>query len=512
MAGDAFVEVVLARVALGVAATIVEIGPGYGRLLDALLRRGAPFARYIGVDISAARIGRLRERFQDPRIEFVEGDVLAGLSLDAAADLTIASAVFEHLYPDFSGALDAIARSTRPGGGIAVDFIRDDADVEKSAAWFDRETYLRMYSTAELRARLEQSGFELTDTARISFGRDVLDREITRTVVVGRKAAPSRSFDDVAYQPPAPWDHAAQDPPVRPAFRCEFGGFWTDLTTADAMAAGKLALGVMTPAEAALIEAWRRDGFVSLPGAVETAVADAVLEDFERAYRGDLRLKMSYWDETGRHVAPASRDHRGKAEAKLLDLHAVSDAAQAAIFAAPVRRFLELLFERPALAFQSLGFHRGSEQPLHQDTAFVRVSSPMEFVASWIALEDIQPGSGELEYYPGSHALPHHLFDGRHLWARPGDPEVPGFSAILHDAATKAGLSIERFRPRKGDVLIWSAGLMHGGSPVTDAGLTRKSLVTHYCPADLQPMYAYKGGRVKRRSIAGQYLIAEQWD
>src|SRR5579859_2673048 len=37
----------------------------------------------------------------------------------------------------------------------------------------------------------------------------------------------------------------------------------------------------------------------------------------------------------------------------------------------------------PALAFQSLGFYYGSQQPLHQDSAFVRVNSPLEFVASW---------------------------------------------------------------------------------------------------------------------------------
>lgn len=48
--------------------------------------------------------------------------------------------------------------------------------------------------------------------------------------------------------------------------------------------------------------------------------------------------------------------------------------------------------------------------------------------------------------------------------------------------SARMGLEQKTFRPRKGDVLIWSADLVHGGSPVTDPSLTRKSLVGHYCP------------------------------
>lgn len=70
------------------------------------------------------------------------------------------------------------------------------------------------------------------------------------------------------------------------------------------------------------------------------------------------------------------------------------------------------MFERPAVGFQSLYFRWGSQQAVHQDTAFVKVSSPMEFAASWIALEDIKSGSGELEYYIGSHRLDDYCFTG----------------------------------------------------------------------------------------------------
>jgi ectoine hydroxylase-related dioxygenase (phytanoyl-CoA dioxygenase family) len=147
------------------------------------------------------------------------------------------------------------------------------------------------------------------------------------------------------------------------------------------------------------------------------------------------------------------------------------------------------LFERPILAFQTLTFIYGSQQPLHQDSAYVRVSSPLELVASWIALEDIEEGSGELVYYPGSHRLPEHLFHGQYKWAPAGSSELEGYAKRLEQRACRAGLTPLSFRPRKGDVLIWSADLIHGGAPRSRPDATRRSIVTHYCPTDQRPAY-----------------------
>ncbi len=44
-----------------------------------------------------------------------------------------------------------------------------------------------------------------------------------------------------------------------------------------------------------------------------------------------------------------------------------------------------------------------------------------------------------------------------------------------------------KFRARKGDVVIWHADLVHGGSPVTREGSSRNSLVTHFSPVDVDP-------------------------
>ena len=69
------------------------------------------------------------------------------------------------------------------------------------------------------------------------------------------------------------------------------------------------------------------------------------------------------------------------------------------------------------------------------------------------------------------------------------------------------GLEERTFLPKKGDVLIWSADLAHGGSPATDPSLTRKSLVGHYCPDRVDPFYfkLRPDRRTKVGSDGGRY-------
>jgi len=45
------------------------------------------------------------------------------------------------------------------------------------------------------------------------------------------------------------------------------------------------------------------------------------------------------------------------------------------------------------------------------------------------------------------------------------------------------------FRAKKGDVLLWHAGLAHGGAPISEPTASRLSLVGHYCPRGVRPLY-----------------------
>jgi hypothetical protein len=46
-------------------------------------------------------------------------------------------------------------------------------------------------------------------------------------------------------------------------------------------------------------------------------------------------------------------------------------------------------------------------------------------------------------------------------------------------------LTMEVFRPKKGDIIIWHANMLHGSIPVIHPELTRKSLVMHYFAKDV---------------------------
>jgi len=148
------------------------------------------------------------------------------------------------------------------------------------------------------------------------------------------------------------------------------------------------------------------------------------------------------------------------------------------------------LFEAPPKAFQGLTFWNGSQQDIHKDTAYVKIdSNPMNLAASWLALEDISVGTGEREYYVGSHRAPDFLFGGTSKWMESHGAEHPKFLASLHEDAATYGHARKSFIAKAGDILIWHADLAHGGSKILNPSLTRKSLVTHFCPVQDEPFY-----------------------
>jgi len=288
-----------------------------------------------------------------------------------------------------------------------------------------------------------------------------------------------------------------RDPVQVPGFCSRFGGFWTDLSNAADILDGKLALGEVTEHEATLLANFIENGYVILRGAVDaTTVSELQAAVRKLTAEGHSEAWVDCMEEgrsTVRRLAPGDDGAQGKM-LKLLDLYSFLPAAREVIYSPATLRFLQMVFSRPPLAFQSLYFYNGSQQPLHRDTAFVRVSSPMEFVASWTALEDIQPGSGELIYYPFSQRYPEYLFEGKYKWLAPGSNELGAFYSHLNENAAQNPNGPSKFLANRGDTLIWSADLAHGGGPVDDLNKTRRSLVAHYCPSSAHPMYRYYEG------------------
>lgn len=144
------------------------------------------------------------------------------------------------------------------------------------------------------------------------------------------------------------------------------------------------------------------------------------------------------------------------------------------------------LYGRRAFPFQTLNFPVGTRQNAHTDAVHFS-SQPERFMCGvWVAMEDISAEAGPLLYYPGSHRWPilSNAMIGRRGWGSTAASAQTPYEAVWEATVAATGIRPETFLARKGQALIWSANLLHGGSPRTDPNRTRWSQVTHYYFAD----------------------------
>lgn len=143
---------------------------------------------------------------------------------------------------------------------------------------------------------------------------------------------------------------------------------------------------------------------------------------------------------------------------------------------------LSTLYGRRAFPFQTLNFPVGTQQHFHTDTVHFS-SVPERFMCGvWVALEDVTEDSGPLFYYPGSHRWPIYANDqiGRMVAGSGGTPTQSSFEPLWEALVKTHGVEPVTFLPKKGEALIWTANLLHGGSRQLDKSRTRWSQVTHY--------------------------------
>ncbi|MCO6415278.1 phytanoyl-CoA dioxygenase family protein [Siccirubricoccus sp. KC 17139] len=277
---------------------------------------------------------------------------------------------------------------------------------------------------------------------------------------------------------------------VRPTVS-RFGGLWVDRTDFLDKLGLKHRTGKLNDALAARLLQFARDGFTVIEKAVQPKLVDRLrgeLDDIWHTPPAGLLTETFEPDGVMRYVPPDARWRAGRT--KLLDIYTHSDAARQVIAAPAVVEFLAALFEDKPKAFQSLNFHTGLQQPMHKDTAYVKVDgNPLALAATWTALEDIEAGTGELEYFIGSHRAPDFLFGGFSKWMENFSDEHQAFlDSVLADAKTYQQTR-GKFLAKKGDVLVWHADLANGNPAMLQRDKTRQSLVTHFCPAKLEPFY-----------------------
>jgi hypothetical protein len=177
---------------------------------------------------------------------------------------------------------------------------------------------------------------------------------------------------------------------------------------------------------------------------------------------------------------PWEQWHAGGADMRLQDAWRWNADVRALATNEAVMELLTKLYGRRAWPFQTLNFPVGTQQHYHTDSIHFS-SVPERFMCGvWLALEDIGPEQGPLEYFAGSHRWP--IYTNEHVGVVPDGHTNSQltYHALWEQLVAATGAQHEEFHPRKGQALIWAANLLHGGMPHRDKQQTRWSQVTHY--------------------------------
>jgi ectoine hydroxylase-related dioxygenase (phytanoyl-CoA dioxygenase family) len=213
-----------------------------------------------------------------------------------------------------------------------------------------------------------------------------------------------------------------------------------------------------------LAREYHENGFVVISGLLPQSLIDRVREDSEKkAFNPDFFIKTQ-------------RD-----EKRVQDFWQVSDASKELACYPQILTLLDFLYGRKPIPFQTLNFSVGSQQRAHSDTIHFS-SLPARFMCGvWVALEDITEENGPVFYYPGSQRLTE--YDFSHIRTTPDITSYENYNEyedFIEKIVEVNKLEKKKFLAKKGDLLIWSSNIIHGGSPVTKEGASRWSQVTHY--------------------------------
>jgi ectoine hydroxylase-related dioxygenase (phytanoyl-CoA dioxygenase family) len=221
--------------------------------------------------------------------------------------------------------------------------------------------------------------------------------------------------------------------------------------------------GASITVDPALREKYERDGYLILDDiGVGKDVVDGAVSDLEGQYRDET------YHEGGVMWAPG----------RVHDAWRLSENIRAIALSPKILGVLQSLYGREPKPFQTLNFQYGTQQRAHSDALHFN-SMPAGYMCGvWVALEDMDMDNGPLVYYPGSQRLPEITMPD--IGARADYEDYPKYEDYVQELIARDGLEPHFATIPKGQALIWSSNLLHGGSPQRDMSRTRHSQVTHY--------------------------------
>jgi hypothetical protein len=185
--------------------------------------------------------------------------------------------------------------------------------------------------------------------------------------------------------------------------------------------------------------------------------------------------------EVDRAIADGSLMYRAGSSDRIRFTHRLPHGRKIWLYP-PVIEFLRTWFQDEPCACQTLYYIHGSEQGAHQDTIHLTPFPAGYMCGVWVPLEDVQPESGELFIYPGSHRAPRLLATplGLHKVEADDYSHYAKFEAEIERLLKVGGYERVPYRPKAGQILVWHENLIHGGHQRLNRSITRRSIVSHY--------------------------------
>jgi hypothetical protein len=240
---------------------------------------------------------------------------------------------------------------------------------------------------------------------------------------------------------------------------------WFDRPDADNYINNLFNTGKITLEEKSSLKEFVTNGFVILPESLEPSLIEAVNTELDEV------------------IAKKYQNYEYGTSQRLELLHLHYPAIRKVLTYPRVLTFLELIFGVKPRPCQTLTYIFGSQQDFHQDTIHLTPFPAGYMCGVWVAFEDVQPFSGELEVLPGSHRFPRIYTNSVNCskvtngdWGQFANTVVKEWEKYINES------KIEPFsyRPKAGSILIWHENLMHRGSIRIDKSLSRRSIVSHY--------------------------------
>lgn len=124
----------------------------------------------------------------------------------------------------------------------------------------------------------------------------------------------------------------------------------------------------------------------------------------------------------------------------------------------------------------SMFFDQNKGTPAHQDWYYLDSLPNGNLIGAWIALEDINEKAGRFYVVPKSQNFFLEL-----SYEEQNTPDL--YEEIVFEFIKKNKLKVYAPKLKKGDVLFWNSGTIHGSMKTIDSKFSRKSFTAHFLPA-----------------------------